>query len=271
MTDNHAAFVGSIPQNYDRYLGPLFFFPYADDLAARLPVSRGVRVLEAACGTGIVTARLWNRLEGQGTLVATDLNEPMVAYAKTQVPAAPGLEWQPADATKLPFPDASFDVVVCQFGIMFFPDKAAGAREAFRVLRPGGTWLFNVWDAIERNPVPRITQATLESFFAVDPPQFYRMPFSFHDPSVVTAMLRDAGFADVRWESLDKTGASPSASEAVIGLIEGNPVIAQIVARRPGTVPEIESALAANLAAELGDRPLRVPLRALVFSARRPT
>src|SRR2546422_8498354 len=99
MSNDNAAFVGSIPQNYDRYLGPLFFFEHADDLAARLPVSRGTRVLETACGTGIVTARLWNRLRGQGALMATDLNEPMLACARTRVPEEPGLEWRQADAT----------------------------------------------------------------------------------------------------------------------------------------------------------------------------
>ena len=270
MSDDNAAFVGSVPENYDRFLGPLFFFPFADDLAARLPVSPGVRVLEAACGTGIVTSRLWNRLQGQGSLVATDLNDPMLAHARTRVREATGLEWRQADATKFPFPGASFDVVVCQFGIMFFPDKAAGAREAFRVLRPGGTWLFNVWDVIERNTVARITQATLEAVFPVDPPQFYRIPFSFPDPAVITGMLAEAKFTDVRWEYVDKTGESPTAADAAIGLIEGNPIGAQITARRPGGVAEVEAALVKNLVAELGDRPLRTPLRALVFSARRP-
>jgi ubiquinone/menaquinone biosynthesis C-methylase UbiE len=168
--------VGSIPKNYDRYLGPLFFHDYADDLVARLPSSPGMRVLETACGTGIVTERLWNRLRGRGSLVATDLNGPMLAHAQTRLAPDPNLQWRQADATKLPFPDASFDAVVCQFGIMFFPDKAVGAREAFRVLRPGGTWPFNVWDAMERVPVVRITHETVARFFPTDPPQFYRIP-----------------------------------------------------------------------------------------------
>jgi ubiquinone/menaquinone biosynthesis C-methylase UbiE len=120
MTERHVAFVGSVPANYDRYLGPLLFHPLADDLAARLPVSRGMRVLEVACGTGIVTERLVRRLAGQGTLVATDLNEPMIAHAQTRIPADPALEWHQADGTRLPFPDTGFDAVVCQFGLMFF-------------------------------------------------------------------------------------------------------------------------------------------------------
>ena len=147
VAEQHAAFVGTVPLNYDRYLGPLLFVPYADDLAARLPVAPGTRVLEVACGTGIVTERLVRRLAGQGTLVATDLNDAMIAHARARIPADPALEWRQADGTSLPFPDGAFDVVVCEFGLMFFPDKAAGVREAFRVLRPGGTYLFNVWDA----------------------------------------------------------------------------------------------------------------------------
>lgn len=270
MADRHAAFVGSIPANYDRYLGRLLFRPYADDIAARLPVTAGARVLETACGTGIVTERLWRRLRGQGALVATDLNEAMLAHGQRRIPADAGLEWRTADATALPFAGGAFDAVVCQFGIMFFPDKAAGAREAFRVLRPGGTWLFNVWDALERNPVLRITHETVATFFPADPPQFYRIPTSYHDAAVIRTLLADAGFADVGCEWVEQTGTSPSAADAATGLIEGNPIHDAIVRRRPDALAEIRAAVAANVAAELGEGPVRAPLRALVVSARRP-
>ena len=177
MADRNAAFVGDIPGNYDRYLGPLLFHDFADDLAGRLTLKPGMRVLETACGTGIVTQRLLDRMRGHGVLVATDLNEAMIAHARSRVFAEPGLiEWQTADATKLPFPDGSFDAVVCQFGLMFFPDKAAGIGEAFRVLRPGGRFLFNVWDAIGRNPVTRITHETVATFFPADPPTWTLSP-----------------------------------------------------------------------------------------------
>ncbi len=176
MTDGHAAFVGSVPANYDRFLGPLLFHAYADDLAARLPVADGMRVLEVACGTGIVSERLARRLAGRGTLVATDLNAAMIDEARARRGGA-AIEWRPADGTALPFPDASFDAVVCQFGLMFFPDKAAGVREAWRVLRPGGRYLFNVWDAMERNPVIALTHETVASFFPADPPSFYAVPY----------------------------------------------------------------------------------------------
>jgi len=164
----------------------------------------------------------------------------------------------------------TFEAVLCQFGLMFFPDKTAGAQEAFRVLKPGGVYLLNVWDALEHNPVPRITHETVSKFFPSDPPKFYTVPFSYHDAGVLASLLRDAGFADVRCERVAKDGQSPSAADAAIGLVEGNPVYGEIMQRRPEALAEIEAAVAANLARELGDRPLRAPLRALVATARRP-
>jgi SAM-dependent methyltransferase len=151
---------------------PILFHHYADDLVARLTVTPGMRVLETACGTGIVTRRLVDRLGARGSLVATDLNQAMVDQGRARLSNDATVEWQAADATRLPFPDRSFDAVVCQFGVMFFPDKAAGLQEALRVLKPGGTYLFNVWDAIEHNEVCRITHETVAGFFPDNPPQF---------------------------------------------------------------------------------------------------
>jgi SAM-dependent methyltransferase len=270
VAEQHAAFVGSVPPNYDRYLGPLLFHPYADDLAARLPVAPGTRVLEVACGTGIVTERLVRRLAGQGTLVATDLNDAMIAHARARIPDDPALEWRQADGASLPFPDRAFDVVVCEFGLMFFPDKAAGVREAFRVLGPGGRYLFNVWDAIEGNAVARIAHDTIRTFFPDDPPLFYQTPFNLQDTAAVRSLLDAAGFVDVAWETVEKVGTSPSAADAATGLVEGNPVIGTIMARRPDALPDIRAAVARTIAAELGDHPVRTPLRAHVFTARRP-
>jgi SAM-dependent methyltransferase len=264
------AFVGNIPDNYERYLRPLLFEPYAEDLVARLPVRDGIRVLEVACGTGIVTRRLVARLGGRGTIIATDLNEAMFARARTRLPGPGDAKYRTADGTSLPFESRSFDAVVCQFGVVFFADKAAGAQEAFRVLAPGGVYLFNMWDAFERNPLPRLVNETLVEFFPHDPPKFWTIPCSFADPAALEALLRGAGFTDIRVERVACAGTSPSAADAAIGLIEGNPVYGEVMQRRPDAVRDLEAKLAANLAREFGDRPLNAPLSAVVAAGRRP-
>ena len=269
MAEKHAAFVGSIPPIYDRCLGPLLFHGFADDIVAGLPGKTGLRVLETACGTGIVTERLVARLRNAGTVIATDLNEAMVEHARARLAKA-GVEWRQADATSLPFPDESFDAVVCQFGVMFFPDKLRGAREALRVLRPGGVFLFNTWDVMEHNPIVRITHETVATFFPDDPPGFYRVPFSFHDSATIREVLERAGFEKIEGRRVETTGTSPSAHDAATGLIEGNPIYGEIMARRADALESIKAAVAANIKAELGDHPVRCPLRALVFQATRP-
>ena len=271
MTDSNAAFVGSIPEHYDRSLGPILFHHYADDLVGRLTVTPGTRVLETACGTGIVTERLARRLRGRGTVVATDLNEPMLAYARQKASIDPGVDWRQADATALPFESAAFDAVVCQFGLMFFPDKAKGVREAFRVLRPGGQYLLNVWDAFARNPAQRITHETVAAMFPNDPPQFYAVPVNLAEHAKVSVWLTEAGFEQVAATPVAFVGSSPSAADAAIGLIDGNPIADAIAQRRADAVSAVKAAVARNLVAELGDdRPLRVPTSAFVFAARKP-
>jgi ubiquinone/menaquinone biosynthesis C-methylase UbiE len=270
MADVTSAFTGKIPEHYDRYLAALLFEPYAEDLVGRLSMHDGTRILEVACGTGIVTRRLVDKLAGRGTIIATDVNEAMFAHARKGLPRRGDATWRHADATSLPFETRSFDAVVCQFGMMFFSDKAAGAREALRVLRPGGLYIFNVWDSLDVNPVQRITHETVAGFFPTNPPTFYTVPCSYHDVPTIEGLLRDAGFDSIRVERVAKDGRSGSAADAAIGLIQGNPIFAEIMQRRPEALPEIQAAVATRLARELGDQPLRAPLRALVATARRP-
>lgn len=270
MPTDNAAFVGSIPENYDRFLGPVLFEPYAADLVARLDLPEGAAVLELACGTGIVTKRLSQRLGPTAKLVATDLNEAMIAHARAKFSPEDAIEWKPADATELPFADESFDAVVCQFGVMFFPDKEKAAREAFRVLKPGGTFLFNVWDKIERNDLAQIAHTVISKFFPDDPPNFYEIPFSVHDPDVIKTFLSAAGFSDIEISYVPLKETSPSARDAARGLIHGNPVIGAIKERDESKVPEIVAAIAAEVAARCGDAPARGRMQALVCRALRP-
>ena len=172
MTDANARFQGTIPDLCDRHLGPVIFRPYAEDLAQRLMVSDADRVLETACGTGILTKELRARLPRAARLVATDLNEPMIAYAGTKLADVDEIEWQTADAAALPFPPDSFDAVVCQFGVMFVPDKAAAFREARRVLAKGGMLVFNVWDRLDENPFAAIANRVIDAHFPANPPNF---------------------------------------------------------------------------------------------------
>ncbi len=268
MTDANAQFEGSIPENYDRYLGPVLFEPYARDLAARLDVKDGARVLEIACGTGIATRHLRGRLPAGARLTATDLNEPMLAHARRKLDGVKGIEWRQADAGVLPFPPASFEAAVCQFGLMFVPDKAAACREVRRVLAPGGAFLSNVWDSLDRNRFARIAHETIGGFFKSDPPTFYQVPFSLSRTDELQALLAGAGFDGVQIEPVALEGRGPSAGELARGLVEGNPVGSAIRERGGVTVDEVVQAVAAAVAREFGDRPVRLPLRAFVLRAR---
>jgi ubiquinone/menaquinone biosynthesis C-methylase UbiE len=266
MLDQHAAFVGSIPENYDRHLGPALFEPYAADLAGRLTLDGKASLLELACGTGIVTRRLRDRFP-DAKITATDLNEAMLTYAAHKFAHEDRIEWRQADMTALPFADESFDAVVCQFGLMFVPDKAAAFREARRVLRDEGTFLFSVWDSIKHNDLARVAHETIASFFERDPPDFYEVPFSLHDRDALRTQLEGAGFRDVNLETVSLPCVSPSAAEAARGLIEGNPVAAAIRERAEASPAEIERAVARALAARFGDAPVRCRMRAVICAA----
>jgi ubiquinone/menaquinone biosynthesis C-methylase UbiE len=267
MTTNHAAFVGSVPENYDRYLGPVLFEPYAADLVARLHVPENASVLEVACGTGIVTRRLRARLGPEATLVATDLNDAMLDCARRNFSATGTIEWKQADVTELPFDDQLFDAVVCQFGLMFVPDKEKAFSEIYRVLKPGAVFLFNLWDRIENNDLPHIAHTIISKFFDDNPPDFYEVPFSCHDPEMIRSLATTAGFKQLQLSLLPLQAISPSAREATQGLIHGNPVIAAIRERNESALPEIEAAVAATLVAQCGDAPVLGRMQALVGAA----
>jgi SAM-dependent methyltransferase len=269
MRDQHSAFVGSIPENYDRYLGPCLFEPYALDIVQRVLVSEGASVLEIACGTGIVTRHLRDSLPKSARLVASDLNEAMLAYAAGKFGPDDDVEWKQADATSLPFADASFGAVICQFGLMFVPDKAAALREVRRVLVPDGLFVFNVWDSIDKNELAQIAHETISTFYEHDPPTFYKIPFVLHEEEEILDLLEAAGFSDSLVSVLTKTGISPSAADAAKGLIEGNPVIVEIDQRGGPDVQTIEAAVAAAIASRCGDRPARSKSQALVCTSRR--
>src|SRR5256714_12659358 len=266
MENKNAQFAGSIPAAYDRYLGPILFQPYAEDLAERLKAGGNTSVLELACGTGILTLVLRDRLPATVRLVATDLNEPMIRNAATKFTYDDAIEWKQADASSLPFDDKSFDAVVCQFGIMFIPDKALSAREAHRVLKPNGIFLFNVWDSMEQNPLGRIAHETISSFFEKDPPTFYQVPFGYHDQAEIKRILEEADFGDIRVDVVAKIGGASRPEDAAQGLVHGNPVAVAITERDPSLLPIITNAVAGALKKRFGET-VCAPMRAIVVQA----
>jgi SAM-dependent methyltransferase len=264
VSSSAAQFSGSIPEFYDRQLGPVLFEPYAADLTARLPRGEALRVLELACGTGIVTRRLRQALDPSATLVATDLNEPMVAYAREAV-GEDGIDWRQADAQALPFEDGSFDVAVCQFGFMFLPDKVLGFREARRVLAPGGMLLGNVWRSLDENPLLRAIHDTLAELFPTDPPRFLETPYGY-GADRLRADLEQGGWDDVQLEDVRLEGRSPSAADYALGFVRGSPLNHELV-ERGADLDDVARRLAEAVAVVGGDSPLRAQQAAIVITA----
>ncbi len=269
MTDTpNIDFTGSIPALYDEFLGPAIFTAYADDLTARIGARvKAGRLLETACGTGLVTRRLDQALAPEVRIIATDLSDAMLGYAKSRTPRSTRLEWRTADAAALPFPDASFDGVLNQFGWMFIPDKALAFREARRVLRRGGTLAFNVWGRMDENPFSRIAHDTIASFFKTSPPTFYQVPFGYSDQDLFRQHMQDADFTEIDVEVVKKDLHAESARGFARGLVEGNPVVAAI---REAQVPvaDVVEAVALALTKEGGGAPFRSTMVAVVGTAK---
>ncbi|MGZ6124187.1 MAG: class I SAM-dependent methyltransferase [Myxococcales bacterium] len=267
MSETDTQFTGAIPQTYDRYLGPMFFEPYAADIAARARALGGRRLLEVAAGSGVVTRALAAALPG-AEIEATDLNEAMVSFALSRSPPS-RVRWSTADAMALPFPDGRFDLAVCQFGVMFFPDRTRAFREARRVLAEGGAYLFNVWDGLEQNDVARIVSGAVMAEFPQDPPLFMqRGPHGHGDCGAIERALQESGFRRIACESVVRRSHAASAREAALGICQGTPLRHEIVARDPRRLGEVVEAATRALRLAYGDGAIDGAMRAFVFTAR---
>jgi ubiquinone/menaquinone biosynthesis C-methylase UbiE len=261
------AFTASVAQFYERSMVPLIFEPYAVDLASRVARAKPRQVLELAAGTGVVTRQLTAMLDASADIVATDLNPAMIEEA-ARIGTARPVTWRPADAMRLPFDDAAFDAVVCQFGVMFFPDKAHAFGEARRVLRPGGLFAFNSWSAIGRNEFADAIQDALASLFPDDPPRFMaRTPHGYHEAAVIEKDLADAGFTSApRIETVAFTSRAASPRIAAAAYCEGTPWRNEIEARDGGGLGRALDAAEAELARRFGEGPIEGRIEALVVT-----
>jgi ubiquinone/menaquinone biosynthesis C-methylase UbiE len=267
MAASDKVFAGSIPELYDRYLVPLIFEPYARDLAERLARINPHAVLEIAAGTGVVTRAIALRLPADMRLVATDLNQPMLDHAKARQGDA-RIEWRQADALALPFEDESFDAVACQFGVMFFPDKVKGYREARRVLEPGGGFFFNVWDRISENDFADVVMQALAEVFPDDPPRFMaRTPHGYHDIEQIRRELNAAGFTDIAIEAVDHRSRAPSARDVAIAYCQGTPWRSEIEARDATRLEEATQRAAEAVTQRFGNGAVDGRIRAFVIEA----
>lgn len=263
MTTGAARFTGTIPENYDEGLGPHIFADYASDLATRVAGLRPSKVLELAAGTGIVSRKLRDALADDCELIISDLNPPMLEVAKLKFKSGESVSFEQVDATELRFEDALFDVVACQFGIMFFPDKDRSYSEVFRVLKPGGAYIFNVWDSWQFNPFAQRAHEVVATFFPDDPPGFYKVPFSYHDTAEIEEVVLRAGFSAVTIERVNLISKIQSAEKFATGIIFGNPLFEEIESRG-GDANAIHAALSVVIETELGSE---MPLQAIVVHA----
>jgi ubiquinone/menaquinone biosynthesis C-methylase UbiE len=227
MTATDTVFAGSIPAIYDQYMVPLLFAPYAKLVAERAAELRPQRILETAAGTGVVTEELHRALP-DAVIVATDLNAPMLEEAARRISAS-NVSFVTADAQARPFGENEFDLVICQFGVMFFPDKVRANAEARRVLRNGGRYMLVIWDRIEHNLATMAAGRAVGDLFPGDSMRFYeRVPFAYHDIGLIERDLLAAGFTDIEYETVELRSHAASARDVALGLVLGTPVRSDI-------------------------------------------
>lgn len=269
MSSIDKVFAGSIPKIYDEHLVPMIFSVYAEDIARRVAARAPSVLLEIAAGTGAVTRAVAAALPRGVRYVATDLNEPMLAVAAQRQAEDDRIVWRQADAMALPFGDAEFDLVCCQFGAMFFPDRVKAYGEVKRVLKGGGTFVFNVWDRIEDNVLTHEATVALGKMFPDDPPRFMiRTPHGYHDKAVIRSDLERAGFRDISIETRSDISRAPSAEYVAIALCQGTPLRSEIEARDASKLQAATDFVAEALRTRHGSGAVEGKIQAIVIEAR---
>ena len=268
MTAGDKEFTGSIPEFYDTYLVPLIFDAYASDLASRVAALAPDAVLETAAGSGVVPRALASRLGPAARYVVTDLNQAMLDHAATRQGSDNRVEWRQADALDLPFDGNSFDAVICQYGVMFYPDRVKGYAEARRVLKPGGRYIFSVWDHIAENEFADVVTAAAAEVFPDDPPRFLaRTPHGYHDQDLVRQDLDAAGFSDISVETIQEVSHAPSPRHPAVAYCQGTPLRYEIEARGASILGHVTDRATQAIAARFGDGPVSAKIQAHIFTA----
>jgi ubiquinone/menaquinone biosynthesis C-methylase UbiE len=270
MAGTDKIFAGSIPEIYERFLVPLIFESYARDMAERVADKKPQDVLETAAGTGVLTRSIAPQVPAHARVVATDLNQPMLDHARARQSHDGRIEWRQADALALPFAEESFDVVACQFGAMFFPDKVQGYKEARRVLKPGGRFLFNVWDRISENEFANVVTEALAALFPHNPPRFMaRTPHGYHDVEQIRQEVNAAGFGNVSLDAVDGISKASSPRDPAIAYCQGTPLRNELEARDVSMLEESTEKAAEALARRFGSGTIEGRIRAYVITATR--
>ena len=268
MSERDRVFDSSIPDIYNSYMVPLLFEPYAVDLAARIAEFSPETVLETAAGTGVVTRALAPLLGSSARYWVTDLNQPMLDCAAKLQGDDRRIVWRQADASKLPFDDGAFDIVCCQFGAMFFPDKIAGYAEARRVLKPSGRFVFNVWDHLDANEFSKVIADSVAAAFPDNPPQFIaRTPHGYHDTDLIRAQLAEAGFSKVSIDTIEKQSHAPTARYVAIALCQGTPFRNEITTRDASRLEAVTDQAATAIAERFGQGAIAAKMQAHIVVA----
>lgn len=259
-------FSGSVPSHYDQYQGPMFFEPYAIEVTSRVEPSSVKLALELASGTGRVTRHLGKILPATAKLIASDISEDMLAVAKEKLKNE-NIEWQIIDAQQLPFPDDSFDLVICCFGFMFVPDKSKAFAEILRVLRPGGMLIFSTWDKLEANGATFVHRMIAKKYLDEPLPTSFNLAFSMHDELSIKSMIEEAGFSKLFVEKVSKQSYSNSSKDAAEGLTLGGSIYSEIMKRNPASIEEIRTQVQIELSEKYGVSPMISPMSAVISQA----
>lgn len=258
---------GAIVRMYDETLGPVYFEPYAEETAGRVAAIKPLHVLETACGTGRVTVNLHKRLPDTTEITATDISADMMALAQEKLSAANNISWKVADAMNLPYAHESFDVIVCQFGLMFFADKAKAFAEAWRLLRKGGRIIFTTWDKLSLNPVAAAGRNILTDFFDGVPPASLKAAFSMTDKNELQHLAEEAGFTEIKIESVNKPCIAESAEALAMAQVDGSLIANAIREKDADAIPVIREQIAETIAKNFGNHPVKSTMQAIYLTA----